>query len=100
MRCPTIPKKIKDWTSFWKNLTIHLKNIKDRSWFPRDFSHPLPFKIFLSVACRSIFMSSAADGYQDTGKVVYRNWELVAKGTRITQDFAAFLKGISGQPGT
>ena len=33
---------------------------------------------------------------QDTDKVVYRNWELVAKGTRITQDFAAFLKGISG----
>jgi transposase len=31
---------------------------------------------------------------QDTGKVVYRNWELVAKGTRITQDFAAFLKAI------
>lgn len=37
---------------------------------------------------------------QDTDKVVYRNWELVAKGTRITQDFAAFLKGISGQPGS
>lgn len=37
---------------------------------------------------------------QDSNKVVYRNWDLVAKGTRITQDFAAFLKGISGQPGT
>jgi hypothetical protein len=35
---------------------------------------------------------------QDTGKVVYRNWELVAKGTRITSDFAAFLKAISGYP--
>lgn len=31
----------------------------------------------------------------DTGEVVFRNWELVAKGTRITTDFAAFLKGIS-----
>ena len=31
----------------------------------------------------------------DTGQVVFRNWELVAKGTRITQDFAAFLKEIS-----
>ena len=37
---------------------------------------------------------------QDSNKVVYRNWDLVAKGTRITHDFAAFLKGISGQPGT
>ncbi|WP_422663700.1 ISAon1 family transposase N-terminal region protein [Sphingobacterium sp. UBA7855] len=36
---------------------------------------------------------------QDSGKVVYRNWELVAKGTRITQDFAPFLKGIRGQSG-
>lgn len=35
---------------------------------------------------------------QDNGTVVYRNWGLVAKGTRITQDFASFLKGISGQP--
>lgn len=32
---------------------------------------------------------------QDTGKVVYRDWNLVAKGTRITNDFAAFLKAIS-----
>ncbi len=30
-----------------------------------------------------------------TGKVVFRNWDLVAKGTRITNDFAAFLKEIS-----
>lgn len=36
----------------------------------------------------------------NTGKVVYRNWDLVAKGTRITTDFAAFLKAISGYPGT
>ena len=36
---------------------------------------------------------------QDSNKVVYRNWDLVAKGTRITHDFAAFLKGISGQSG-
>ena len=31
----------------------------------------------------------------DTGKVVYRDWNTVAKGTRITSDFAAFLKAIS-----
>jgi transposase len=31
----------------------------------------------------------------DTNKVVYRNWDLVAKGTRITNDFAVFLKEIS-----
>lgn len=36
---------------------------------------------------------------QNSGKVVYRDWNLVAKGTRITSDFAAFLKGIGGYPG-
>jgi hypothetical protein len=29
---------------------------------------------------------------EDTGKVVHRDWDLVAQGTRITKDFAAFLK--------
>ena len=30
-----------------------------------------------------------------TDKVVSRDWELVAKGTRITAEFAAFLKELS-----
>ena len=29
-----------------------------------------------------------------TGEIVHRNWELVTKGTRLTNDFAAFLKEI------
>jgi hypothetical protein len=28
----------------------------------------------------------------DTGKIVKRDWSLVAKGTRITHEFASFLK--------
>lgn len=28
-----------------------------------------------------------------TGKIVYRNWDLVASGTRMTSEFAFFLKG-------
>lgn len=30
-----------------------------------------------------------------TNEVVSRNWEVTAKGTRMTEDFAAFLKGIN-----
>jgi len=30
-----------------------------------------------------------------SGKVVYRDWDLVAKGTRLTSEFASFLKEIS-----
>ena len=31
---------------------------------------------------------------EDTGKVVFRNWELVAQGTRMTKEFASFLKAL------
>lgn len=31
---------------------------------------------------------------ESTGEAVYRNWELVAKGTRMTKEFAAFLKAV------
>lgn len=30
-----------------------------------------------------------------TGEVLQRNWSLIAKGTRMTQDFAIFLKKLS-----
>ena len=30
-----------------------------------------------------------------SGKIVQRDWSLIAKGTRMTQDFAEFLKKIS-----
>lgn len=33
---------------------------------------------------------------ESTGKVVGRDWDTVAKGTRLTKDFATFLKGILG----
>lgn len=33
---------------------------------------------------------------QDTGAVISREWKLVAQGTRYTQSFADFLKGLLG----
>jgi hypothetical protein len=30
---------------------------------------------------------------EDSGQSVYRNWDLVANGTRMTSEFAIFLKG-------
>ncbi|UIR56054.1 hypothetical protein LZQ00_17535 [Sphingobacterium sp. SRCM116780] len=32
---------------------------------------------------------------ETTGKVVYRDWALVARGTRMTQEFADFLKEVN-----
>lgn len=36
---------------------------------------------------------------EDTSQVVFRNWDVIAKGTRITKEFAAFLKESGGYPG-
>ena len=36
---------------------------------------------------------------ETTGNTVNRNWELLAKGTRMTKDFAAFLKVINRYQG-
>lgn len=33
---------------------------------------------------------------EQTNKVISRDWNLVAEGTRYTQSFAAFLKGVIG----
>lgn len=55
----------------------------------RDF--PIRDKsVFLHVKRRRWLVES-------TNEVISRNWELVAKGTRFTKDFAAFLKGLHGQ---
>jgi hypothetical protein len=33
---------------------------------------------------------------ESSGQVISRDWDSVAKGTRLTKDFATFLKGIFG----
>lgn len=33
---------------------------------------------------------------ESSGQVISRDWDTVAKGTRLTKDFAIFLKGILG----
>jgi len=33
---------------------------------------------------------------ESSGEVISRDWDTVAKGTRLTKDFATFLKGILG----
>lgn len=34
---------------------------------------------------------------ESSGQVISRDWDTVAKGTRMTKGFAAFLKGLFGQ---
>ncbi|SHE54946.1 hypothetical protein SAMN05444274_101656 [Mariniphaga anaerophila] len=46
--------------------------------------------MFLQVRRRRWFCKS-------TGKIVERDWDSVAKETRLTKEFATFLRGIFGQ---
>ncbi|MBB3185916.1 ISAon1 family transposase N-terminal region protein [Microbacter margulisiae] len=51
---------------------------------------PIRGKVFdLKIKCRRWLNAN-------TNQVVSRNWELTAKGTRFTQEFAAFLKELPG----
>ncbi|GAB3503521.1 ISAon1 family transposase N-terminal region protein [Emticicia fontis] len=45
-------------------------------------------KVFLHIKRRRWYSHTL-------GKVVYRNWDLVADGTRMTNEFASFLKAIN-----
>jgi hypothetical protein len=45
-------------------------------------------KVFLNIKRRRWYSHTL-------NKVVYRNWDLVADGTRMTQEFAAFLKELN-----
>ena len=70
-------------------------NLKSKGFFDEISIQDFPirgYRVFLHVKRRRWLN-------EDTGKVVFRDWDLVAKGTRITKDFAAFLKEISRYTG-
>lgn len=72
------------------HLKLHSKGFFDEITI-RDF--PIRhYKVFLHIKRRK---------WKDleTGKNVARNWELVAQGTRMTTEFAAFLKEFNRYTG-
>ncbi|MCM4173658.1 transposase [Arenibacter sp. TNZ] len=64
--------------------------LHSKGFFPEATVQDFPIRgknVFLHITRRRWLDES-------TGKVVTRDWQLVAKGTRITSEFAAFLKEI------
>jgi transposase len=95
--------KLASYTKQDKAIHIYLEEINS---LPQEYqSNKLQSKGFFTEVILQDFPMRGNDVFLhvkrrrwlnlDTGQVVFRNWELVAKGTRITKDFAAFLKGIS-----
>lgn len=67
------------------------KSLLSKGFFPTITVQDFPIwghKVFLHIKRRRWLNTK-------TGKVVYRDWTDVGKGTRITSEFAAFLKDIS-----
>lgn len=70
----------------FKGVKLHSKG-----FFPEATVQDFPIRgknVFLHITRRRWLNET-------TGKVVTRDWQLVAKGTRATSDFAAFLKGLN-----
>ena len=69
----------------FKGVKLHSKG-----FFPEATVQDFPIRgknVFLHITRRRWYNEA-------TGKVVTRDWQLVAKGTRITSEFAAFLKEL------
>lgn len=70
------------------------KNLLSKGFFPTITVQDFPLRghnVFLHIKRRRWLNTQ-------TGKVVYRDWTEVEKGTRMTSEFAAFLKDISRYP--
>ncbi len=75
--------ELNDVPEEFKEVKLHSKG-----FFPEATVQDFPIRgknVFLHITRRR-WLNEA------TGKVVTRDWQLVAKGTRITSEFAAFLK--------
>jgi len=67
----------------------------------KGFYEPIEIQDF-PIRGMEVFLNIKRRRWLDTttNQSVHRNWDTVAKGTRITSDFAAFLKAISRYPST
>ena len=64
--------------------------LHSKGFFPEATLQDFPIRgknVFLHITRRRWFNET-------TGKVITRDWQLVAKGTRITSEFATFLKEL------
>lgn len=67
------------------------EKLLSKGFFPAITVQDFPIrgrKVFMHIKRRRWLRVS-------TGAAVYRDWNVVAKGTRVTSEFAAFLKEIS-----
>ena len=104
-----LPKIIVEYfelTSYQKGEEILHFYLKEINSIPKEYrQHKLSSKGFFDQITVQDFPIRGHQVYlhitrrrwlnEDTGQVVFRDWNLVADGTRVTQEFASFLKEIN-----
>ena len=77
-----------------KNIVPNEHN--DSKLISKGFKNPITIEDFpLRGNTVTLIVKRRKWTVQETNKVVSRNWDLVAKGTRKTHEFASFLKEIN-----
>ena len=68
------------------------KHLQSKGFYPPSSLHDFP------VRGKSLILHIRRRRWLDldTGNPFMRDWEMVAKGTRLTAEFASFLKGTPG----
>jgi len=103
---PEIIVEYFELTSYKKTEEILHLYLKELNSIPKEYrQHKLSSKGFFDEITVQDFPIRGHQVYlhitrrrwlnEDTGQVVFRDWNLVADGTRVTQEFASFLKEIN-----
>lgn len=90
-------KKDNEYMIFLEELNIHPEQYKGQKLTSKGFYEPVTIQDF-PLRGKACFLKVKRRRWlnEDTGQIVMRDWDIVAKGTRMTRDFAIFLKGIIG----
>lgn len=92
-------------TAAEKTTDEYVISLVEKNLYPGEFAgHKLSSKGFLEeitvkdfpIRGRACYLKVKRRRWynEDLSKIVSRDWELVAKGTRMTKEFAAFLKAL------
>jgi hypothetical protein len=93
-------------TNFIKNDDSYRIHLSEKNLPPKEYaSDKLTSKGFFDEITVQDFPIRGKASYlnikrrkwlnETTGDIVFRDWNMVAKGTRMTQEFATFLKAIA-----
>jgi hypothetical protein len=89
---------LEDIDVYLDELNIRPDGYSKEKLLSKGFHEPSVFQDF-PIRKKSVYLHVRRRKWliESTGKIISRQWDLSAKGTRYTKDFAAFLKGLFGQ---